>query len=97
MNTNRINYNAQQKHKNMNGADEKEIRERAMNDPEVQEILRDPIIGSILKQMEQDPSAAKEFVDFNLCQNSNECEKQRYCLLAIYLDSLLYQILNNFV
>jgi len=49
-----------QKHKNMNGADEKEIRERAMNDPEVQEILRDPIIGSILKQMEQDPSAAKE-------------------------------------
>ena len=68
----------------MNGADEKEIRERAMNDPEVQEILRDPIIGSILKQMEQDPSAAKEFVvfiNFHLRQNFNENEKQRYIVL----------------
>merc|ERR1712202_72208 len=39
-----------QKHKNMNGADEKEIRERAMNDPEVREILGDPIIRNILEQ-----------------------------------------------
>merc|ERR1712183_627632 len=49
-----------QKHKNMNGADEKEIRERAMNDPEVREILGDPIIRNILEQMEREPAAARE-------------------------------------
>ena len=50
----------------MNGADEKEIRERAMNDPEVREILGDPIIRNILEQMEREPAAAREFVTFLL-------------------------------
>merc|ERR1712183_803746 len=39
-----------QKHKNMNGAGEKEIRE----------ILGDPIIRNILEQMEREPAAARE-------------------------------------
>ena len=46
----------------MNGASEQEIRERAMNDPEVREIMQDPIMKNILQQMLQDPSAAQEFV-----------------------------------
>lgn len=35
-------------------------RERAMNDPEVQEILRDPGMRLILEQMSNDPAAARE-------------------------------------
>ena len=46
----------------MNGASEQEIQERAMNDPEVREIMQDPIIRNILQQLQQDPSAVQEFV-----------------------------------
>lgn len=38
----------------------KEIRERAMADPEVQEILRDPAMRLILEQMQSDPKAVQE-------------------------------------
>lgn len=38
----------------------KEIRERAMSDPEVQEILRDPAMRMILEQMQSDPKAVQE-------------------------------------
>jgi stress-induced-phosphoprotein 1 len=31
-----------------------------MNDPEVQKILGDPVMQSILKQMQEDPSAIRE-------------------------------------
>ena len=48
----------------MSGADEKEVHERAMNDPEVRQIMQDPIIRQILQQMQQDPAAANEFVLF---------------------------------
>ena len=44
----------------MNGASEQEIQERAMNDPEVREIMQDPIIRNILQQLQQDPSAVQE-------------------------------------
>jgi stress-induced-phosphoprotein 1 len=35
-------------------------RERAMNDPEVQAILRDPAMRMLLEQMSNDPGAVKE-------------------------------------
>lgn len=41
------------------GTDE-EKRQRAMNDPEVQEILRDPVMQSILQQMQSDPGAVQD-------------------------------------
>lgn len=36
-----------------------ETLKRAMDDPEVQEILSDPVMRSILEQMQQDPKAAQ--------------------------------------
>ena len=35
-------------------------RERALQDPEVQEILRDPSMRVMLEQMSQDPGAVRE-------------------------------------
>lgn len=37
-----------------------EVRQRAMGDPEVQEILRDPAMRMILEQMQSDPKAVQE-------------------------------------
>lgn len=37
-----------------------EVRQKAMNDPEVQEILRDPAMRMILEQMQSDPKAVQE-------------------------------------
>lgn len=37
-----------------------EVRERAMSDPEVQDILRDPAMRMILEQMQSDPKAVQE-------------------------------------
>lgn len=37
-----------------------EVRNRAMNDPEVQAILGDPAMRLILEQMQKDPAALKE-------------------------------------
>lgn len=37
-----------------------EVRQRAMSDPEVQEILRDPAMRMILEQMQSDPKAVQE-------------------------------------
>ena len=39
------------------------IRERAMQDPEVQQILSDPAMQMILQQMQKDPAAVQELVD----------------------------------
>ncbi len=39
-----------------------EVMARAQRDPEIIKILQDPIMMQILKQMEQDPSALKEYV-----------------------------------
>ncbi|XP_038214917.1 stress-induced-phosphoprotein 1 [Zerene cesonia] len=37
-----------------------EVRKRAMSDPEVQQILRDPAMRCILEQMQQDPQALQD-------------------------------------
>lgn len=37
-----------------------EVRQKAMSDPEVQEILRDPAMRMILEQMQSDPKAVQE-------------------------------------
>lgn len=37
-----------------------EVRKRAMNDPEVQQILTDPAMRLILEQMQNDPKALQE-------------------------------------
>ncbi|KAJ3353854.1 Hsp90 cochaperone [Entophlyctis luteolus] len=42
------------------GANREQVLENAMKNPEVQEILADPIMKSILQQMQDDPAAAKE-------------------------------------
>lgn len=42
------------------GQTTEEARQNAMKDPEVQKILGDPVMQSILQQMQQDPSAARE-------------------------------------
>lgn len=41
-------------------ADPDETRKRAMNDPEIQQILNDPAMRMILEQMQNDPSAIRE-------------------------------------
>ena len=43
-----------------NDEDPSKARERAMHDPEIQEILRDPSMRLILEQMSQDPGAVQE-------------------------------------
>lgn len=42
------------------GGDREEIRKRAMGDPEVQSILRDPAMRLILEQMQNDPRALQD-------------------------------------
>ncbi|CAH0556104.1 unnamed protein product [Brassicogethes aeneus] len=42
------------------GGDPEKIRQRAMNDPEVQAILRDPAMRMILEQMQNDPRALQD-------------------------------------
>jgi stress-induced-phosphoprotein 1 len=41
------------------GAPDKETLERAAKDPEVQEILSDPVMRQILEDMQNDPKAAQ--------------------------------------
>uniref|UniRef100_A0A2M3Z4M7 Stress-induced-phosphoprotein 1 n=1 Tax=Anopheles braziliensis TaxID=58242 RepID=A0A2M3Z4M7_9DIPT len=41
-------------------ADPKEVWKKAMNDPEVQQILKDPAMRVILEQMQNDPKAVQE-------------------------------------
>jgi stress-induced-phosphoprotein 1 len=42
------------------GADAEENRKQAMQNPEVQKILGDPVMQTILKQMQEDPAAARD-------------------------------------
>ncbi|XP_044755662.1 stress-induced-phosphoprotein 1 [Coccinella septempunctata] len=42
------------------GADPEKVRQRAMGDPEVQQILRDPAMRLILEQMQNDPRALQD-------------------------------------
>jgi len=41
-------------------SDPEEVRQRAMNDPEVQQIMSDPAMRMILEQMQSDPQAVQE-------------------------------------
>ena len=41
-----------------------ETLKNAMQDPEVQSIMADPVMQTILKQMQEDPRAAQEYVSF---------------------------------
>jgi stress-induced-phosphoprotein 1 len=41
-------------------ADPEAVKKRAMQDPEVQEILSDPAMQLILQQMQKDPKALQE-------------------------------------
>lgn len=43
-----------------NDEDPEKARERALQDPEIQEILRDPSMRVLLEQMSQDPGAVRE-------------------------------------
>ena len=43
-------------------ADPEAVKKRAMQDPEVQEILGDPAMQLILQQMQKDPRALQEYV-----------------------------------
>jgi len=43
-----------------NYSEPEETRRRAMNDPEIQQILNDPAMRMILEQMQNDPSAIQE-------------------------------------
>jgi len=47
-------------HKAMSSADPEEMRKRAMQNPEVQEILKDPAMQIILQQGQADPKALRE-------------------------------------
>ena len=40
-------------------SDPEEVRQRAMNDPEVQQIMSDPAMRMILEQMQSDPQAVQ--------------------------------------
>jgi STI1 domain len=47
--------------------DPESIRRKAMQDPEVQQIITDPAMQMILQQMQKDPQALREWVQFVLC------------------------------
>ena len=44
-------------------SDPEEVRKRAMNDPEVQQIMSDPAMRMILEQMQSDPQAVQVMVN----------------------------------
>ncbi|RKO90552.1 hypothetical protein BDK51DRAFT_17536 [Blyttiomyces helicus] len=43
-----------------NSSNREEVLKRARDDPEVQAIMADPVMNTILKQMQEDPAAAKD-------------------------------------
>jgi len=46
--------------------DPEAVRRRAMQDPEIQQIIADPAMQLILQQMQKDPQALREYVSFPL-------------------------------
>ena len=51
-------------------SDPEEVRKRAMNDPEVQQIMSDPAMRMILEQMQSDPQAVQVRNLINICGNN---------------------------
>jgi len=47
--------------------DPEAVRRRAMQDPEIQQIIADPAMQLILQQMQKDPQALREYVSCCLC------------------------------
>lgn len=43
-------------------SDPEAVRKRAMENPEIQQILSDPAMRLILEQMQKDPNALREYV-----------------------------------
>ena len=65
-----------------------EVRKRAMADPEVQSIMRDPAMRIILEQMHNDPRALQEYVFFY------------FFFLKIFQETsivLIYNLLNEII
>jgi len=59
--------------------DPEAVRRRAMQNPEIQQIIADPAMQLILQQMQKDPQALREYVS--------------YCLsvcLSVFLSERLY-------
>jgi len=46
--------------------DPEAVRRRAMQDPEIQQIIADPAMQLILQQMQKDPQALREYVSRRL-------------------------------
>lgn len=46
--------------------DPEAVRRRAMQDPEIQQIIADPAMQLILQQMQKDPQALREYVSLSL-------------------------------
>lgn len=73
-------------------SDPEEVRKRAMADPDVQGILKDPAMRLILEQMQEDPRALQEYITHyfyltlirtrflkNLCSHLQALEESRCC------------------
>lgn len=46
------------------GANREEVLKRAMDNPDVQKIMNDPVMQTILKQMQTEPGAYKEYIHY---------------------------------
>ena len=53
-------------------SDPEEVRKRAMNDPEVQQIMSDPAMRMILEQMQSDPQAVQVMVNPDIGTGNSE-------------------------
>jgi stress-induced-phosphoprotein 1 len=45
---------------NQSSQNKEEVMARAMKDPEIQQIVNDPVMQQILQQMQTDPAAARD-------------------------------------
>jgi hypothetical protein len=59
--------------KSQGSNDPEEVRSRAMNDPEVQQIMGDPAMRMILEQMQSDPQAVQNGKQKDNLDNKVDC------------------------
>jgi len=78
--------------------DPEAVRRRAMQDPEIQQIIADPAMQLILQQMQKDPQALREYV-FSRCLGvCLSCSPPMSADLTVHLTQLsLCMALSNFV
>ena len=60
--------------------DPEAVRRRAMQNPEIQQIVADPAMQLILQQMQKDPQALREYVSHCLSLSLSVCLND--CLLT---------------